>query len=442
MASSGKEKFDKYFKNKTVEVTIKAKPGEQIRIYDAKGSVIHQLRAGDPITVPAADTYQARYYIEFIKNSKKTAGFVSETNVSKPISGKTGGATELLGIQASTLITRGQKAQYDYMGKKVSGYRFDNPRALADSVLSAFKTNRAVNRDDSGIIAAFEAYFKQTDPSTIVWNSEIAPHEINELGKYLGELLLGYMALKSKRIQTPLSGQPKEFFVPDDPSFKGVDTFMVTSAGTFPISNKFGVGAKASFFGNILPQSLDMYNTLPRGTLRDLATTAKSINIGSNDLLKNKGAKEIVYEYGVRHILGLKEKDVPKSYDVYNDIRSANGDMKKLNQHSRNVVGAIQAQNPEKNILNALPKSVTAYFTRTIADQLNSDAASIDKMLELVAGKGFYQANLDINAWRAGKIQYRITPSGQAAIKVIGSKSAIDNIEASQGLVNYEVKPL
>lgn len=441
MASSGKEKFDKYFKNRTVEVKIKAKPGERIRVYDLKGSVIDQLEAGAAITVPAASEYQSRYLVEYKKGGKSISGYVSEANVGKPINPKAGGATEVLGIQASTLITRGTKAQMNYMGKMVSGYKFTSAKALADSILASFKTNRNVNRDDSGIIAAFEAYFKQSDPGKITWNSEVAAFEINELGKYLGELLLGYMALKTGRSPAPFAGKPKEFFVPDDPSFKGVDTFLLTSSGLYPISNKFGVGAKASFFGNLLPVALDQYSTLPHNSvLKNLANTAKSINISSSDLLRNKGAKEIVYEYGVRNILGLSTKDVPKSYDVYNDIRSAQGDMSKLNLHSRNVVGAIQSQGPEQNVARVLPKSVTAYFTRTIASQLMADAKSVDRMLEIVAGKNFYQANLDIDAWKNGKITYKITKSAEADIKVIGSKSAIDNIEASQGLVNYEVK--
>ena len=85
MASSGKEKFDKYFKNRTVEVKIKAKPGERIKVYDLKGSVIDQLEAGAAITVPAASEYLARYLVEYKKGGKSISGYVSEANVGKPI---------------------------------------------------------------------------------------------------------------------------------------------------------------------------------------------------------------------------------------------------------------------------------------------------------------------------------------------------------------------
>ena len=61
-------------------------------------------------------------------------------------------------------------------------------------------------------------------------------------------------------------------------------------------------------------------------------------------------------------------------------------------------------------------------------------------MLDVLAGKEFYQANLNIDRWKKGEIIYSLTKSGDVSINIIGSKSAITDIDAKQGLINYELK--
>jgi hypothetical protein len=75
-----------------------------------------------------------------------------------------------------------------------------------------------------------------------------------------------------------------------------------------------------------------------------------------------------------------------------------------------------------------------------MADRLNSDGKSVEAMIEILAGKNFWQANLDIMEWKKGNIKYRMVSSGKASVQIIGSKSAIDDIDAKQGMVNYEVR--
>ena len=261
------------------------------------------------------------------------------------------------------------------------------------------------------------------------------------MGKYLGELLLGYIILKSPSSYPVIKGTPKYFFIPDDPSFKGVDTFIKTTTGLYPVSNKFGVGAKASFFGNLLPIALEKYQYLPsNSTIKKIADITKKLNISSADLLRNKGAKNIVYEYGTRVILGVPATKVKNTYDVYTNIKTSVAS-KNLTKESSTVIDAIKSiKNLETNIKINLPKSITAFFNRQIAAELNSDSKSLNFMLDVLAGKEFYQANLNIDRWKKGEIIYSLTKSGDVSINIIGSKSAITDIDAKQGLINYELK--
>lgn len=441
MASSGKEKFEKYFKGKEISTFVKGKANQQVKITNEKGIVIDTIYANTPITVPAVKDFSSKYKILYKKNNKQTIGYIHESFVSKPIDTSKGGATELLGIQSNTLITLGKKDIFEYNGMKISGYSFTTASQLANSILANLRKNPKVNRDNSGILSVLENYFKSSDPKKITWNKEVLPSEINELGKYLGELLLGYIILKSPSSYPVIKGTPKYFFIPDDPSFKGVDTFIKTTTGLYPVSNKFGVGAKASFFGNLLPIALEKYQYLPsNSTIKKIADITKKLNISSADLLRNKGAKNIVYEYGTRVILGIPATKVKNTYDVYTNIKTSVAS-KNLTKESSTVIDAIKSiKNLETNIKINLPKSITAFFNRQIAAELNSDSKSLNFMLDVLAGKEFYQANLNIDRWKKGEIIYSLTKSGDVSINIIGSKSAISDIDAKQGLINYELK--
>ena len=94
---------------------------------------------------------------------------------------------------------------------------------------------------------------------------------------------------------------------------------------SIPISSKYGVGAKAAFFGNLLPAGIKNYTDIRVGNsvFSQLAKTAKTINITAKTLEGNRGAKEILYEYGIRSILGINRQKVPRTYDVYNKMRIA-----------------------------------------------------------------------------------------------------------------------
>ena len=115
MASSGKEKFEKYFKGKEISTFVKGKANQQVKITNERGIVIDTIYANTPITVPAVKDFSSKYKILYKKNNKQTIGYIHESFVSKPIDTSKGGATELLGIQSNTLITLGKRIYLSIM---------------------------------------------------------------------------------------------------------------------------------------------------------------------------------------------------------------------------------------------------------------------------------------------------------------------------------------
>ena len=91
----------------------------------------------------------------------------------------------------------------------------------------------------------------------------------------------------------------------------------------------------------------------------------------------------------------------------------------------------------ERDIIAKLPKSATAFFCRAIAKRLNDDKMAMDQMREILAGKNYWQANLNKGEWNKGVVSFKFSNSGQASLKIFGNKSATDDIDAKQGMVNY-----
>ena len=122
--------------------------------------------------------------------------------------------------------------------------------------------------------------------------------------------------------------------------------------------------------------------------------------------------------------------------DVYEQIR-----MGKLGPEAKIAVAAMKDQAKKhavsSTILSSLPQSASAYFNTTLATRLNSDAASIRAIGQVLNAKNYWQANLDKREWMNGQIRFRLTNSGNAKITIEGKKSAANDITAKQGWVNY-----
>ena len=130
------------------------------------------------------------------------------------------------------------------------------------------KNNRNVSKN---IVDSFTEWGKDGNWNEIKWIGNIPNNEMNQLGKYVGEVITGIMGFTHRRSLSwrgfdPLTGGIKQFCVPTDPAFTGVDVFFVMNDGSIvSISNKYGKGAAASFFANLLPYVMISRSVVPEG---------------------------------------------------------------------------------------------------------------------------------------------------------------------------------
>lgn len=353
------------------------------------------------------------------------------------------GASENLGIQAVNLIRGGKFEKRMLNGSEVECAVFNNKNQLHKSIIEALDSNPKVGNH---IVDTLDDYFKG-NLKKIEWDSSIRQSDINEVGKYVGELIIGYVALANKHqgiISTNIFGTSRvaEFIIPNDPLFAGVDSaFILTNEETVPISSKLGKGAKASVFSNLLPTLFDTRSK--RTVAHDIVKVAKKAGISKKDLLSKRGGKDIVYEYGVRSILGLTSSVVSDPMDVYQTLRaySRSGNLEDLTEEAKVVVEALsEHKEVSPNVKIKLPLSTTTAFTRIMATRLNDDRKTHTVVTEILSGKDFWQANLNKPSWNRGDVRYQMLRSGHATVQFIGDKAAIGDIEAKQGLLNYELK--
>jgi hypothetical protein len=186
-----------------------------------------------------------------------------------------------------------------------------------------------------------------------------------------------------------------------------------------PISNKFGEGAKASFFSNLLPKIVANRKEIKKSwALWNIVKAASEVDFDESR------AKEIVYNYGVRTSLSIPKEEIAQPFvEVYKAIVSGG-----RSAAVRRVVDTIKRQTDRRSVLDLLTHqngyaSITGYFTRTIATDLNNCPNSIEFLKELIAGKKFYQANLNIQNWMKGEVEYNYVSSGKVNLKIFGDKS-------------------
>ncbi len=177
--------------------------------------------------------------------------------------------------------------------------------------------------------------------------------------------------------------------------------------------------------------------TLSNSPLKELVKVAESL--GVTVAIAKKGgpkgkAKPIIYEYGIRKLLKFSKAQIRDPYnDVYEPLRQG-----KATPTTRKVVAAIEKYSGvDAVVVKNLPKSVTAFFCREIAKEFNASKGANEDMAKILAGKNYWQANLNDRKWFDGDVDYRMTNSGKVKINVIGSKAPTTDIVASQGLINY-----
>ena len=393
---------------------------DRIKVKNRSGAIFKFKKSGK--------TYAIVYYGRSVTSSTKISG----GDLNLEYSGRKG-ATENLKITSDKLIKYGSFEKRMLNGQEVECGVFYKASELQNSILRALKENPDVGPH---VYDAVNDFFinKKTSFS---WDG-FRESDINELGKYLGELLIGVLVLDNRIpghfSQNIFAGVPvTDFLVPNDPSFSGVDSAFTRKDSTLiPISSKLGSGAKASFFSNFLPKIIDKRN-LPKSVIGDIAQAARDVNVTKQMLDKKGGAKQTVYEYGIRNILGLDKRTIPDSYKIFQDAKAKNITPELI------LVMAEVVKHPDiaQNVKDQLPASLTAAFTREMASRLNSDGPSKIIVEEVAAGKRFYQANLDLAKWKRGEIFFKLLLSGDSVVSFIGNKAAIGDINAEQGILNY-----
>ena len=364
---------------------------------------------------------------------KKSSEFGGGGAVKK--AGGAGGGSESMGIRAETMILGGKLEKVNFAGQPVECRTFTSSEQLVDSIIDGLDKN---NKVPKYIVEDFNKYKKAKRYDMFQWNESIPDNEMNQLGKYAGEVITGVVGMKDafRKALSPnilKSGRVDKFCVPTDPAFTGVDVFFLMKGGdVVPVSNKYGKGAAASFFANVLPKA--MKSKLRSSPLKDFADVAKQF--ATAEKMEGRGApsKEILYEYGCRNLLKISKAKIKDPYkEVYEPIKAG-----KQTPATRVVIAAIEKYSGVDDVvIKNLPNSVTAFFCREVAKTMNKSKPAIDDLKEILAGKNYFQANLNINDWFTGKVNYRIVNSGDVKVEIIGSKAPTTDITAKQGLINY-----
>lgn len=433
MAKTGAVKWEHYFKGRDVDTFVKANSKTtEGRNKTEDGQV---LAHGTPITVFGGNEYTPRLRIAWDNGMK--VGTLPIDCIDKP--GKTNVRMQ---IEATKLIKLGHNETVPILFgvKDVKCKCFYTKEEIAKSVLHGLENEPSV---PEYVTEQMLDYFMNNlnGDYNFVWSRSIQDGIKKQLGTYVGEMLVGYIGLAGAPTghmsQNIMKSNNKCFIIPDDPSFAGVDSAFLNKDGTYvPISSKYGRGALASIWANIIPVAKKYYSSLPDGVLKDLVDAADAV--GGNP---DRKGKEIVYRYGIHNI--LERKDIANPYDVFTAYKSG-----KPGNYASVVHEAIayvkkggDGKESSANVLisNAKNggKSLTAILSRGIADRLNNDTKSLEAAKALIAGKDFYQANLDDTKFVRGQLYFRITKAAEMDLSFSGSKASTSNIDASQGTVNY-----
>lgn len=447
MSSSGEPAWKKYFEGSDVKTTVK-KSGN---LLNAKTySSLVSLSEGDEIEVLKQDTYNTYRrgtspHVRVIYDTK--IGLFPFASVAKPLTSKPGKETvPRLNILAEDFIGEGKDDKVNLSTGLEPVKVISTIKQIKNGVLDGLSIK---GKKYPVVKEQMEKFFTSGNYTEIDFTDVSDTHK-NELGTYFGEILIGLLAISGQTsVCHPnifLGKRVQDILVPTDNAFKGVDSFVrLTDGELIPISSKYGVGAKAAFFGNLLPAGMKNYADIRVGNsvFSQLAKTAKSINISAKTLEGKRGAKEVLYEYGIRKILGINKQNIPRTYDIFNKMRTgvSNSQTELVEEAIRDYTDKIEGgANIMDKIIENLPKSTSSFFSRAISKKLNSDTKSQTQMKEILAGKNFYQANLDDAKWRNGIVHFRLVNTGSIELKIIGSKASIGNINADQGTINYEIK--
>lgn len=329
-------------------------------------------------------------------------------------------------LDARVFTALGEDYDMPYYDGSVKTKRFSSAKDLEKSIIAGCMASPLLGESVAELVQGF------FDGRKVDWgNTPTAV--INKLAVYLGEVLVGWVFLSKKT--TLVTGytlgtrKPKYFIIPTDPAFSGVDSFVQFASGEkLAISSKAGAGAKASIFTNLVPNAIKMLSDQPKTSFTGFCKYLEDNNIKPTD------SKAAVWTYGIRNLLGLTVAKVADPVKLQSEIR--------LKQPSTELPLVLKELEKKYDLAAnekaALPDSLSVIFSKRIAEQFNKD--SLDQINNILQGKDYYQANLNTIDWTKGIIKFTFTKAGSGKVKVFGDKSAVTDITAKQGWINYEIK--
>lgn len=443
-ASQGFEKWKKYFADNKVTTTTSG--SNKIQLLDKNGKPLRGqfIPGGETITTLPADSYSPKVRIKWKGKTYR----IPLSKISKPRSTK--GATENLKINATRLASGANEEQVEWNNKKFSAFVFEDENELSDTVVKNYEAIPEIQHQVPETIPIITKLF---DTGKLSWKGlpEDKFYAKNELGKYLGEILIGWYALKN---EVDVFAGPaikdfvkqdesfQRFILPNDPSFSSIDSILEYEDGTLaPISSKSGAGAQASFFTGILDKILSGDVDVDPKETPLIASLAQRIrDEGGIKKLKTR-TKQSIYRYLIVDLLNLDPNKISpdvvlkqaiqfvRSGELGKELKVVVDAMKKYNWDDKNAIAALEK----------LPAAITGILTREIAYDLNNNPKSKDFSLEILGMKDFFQANLNLSKWKKGIVEFKIIKSGDSQIKFTGSKSSMVDVSAKQGTINYRI---
>lgn len=458
MTTRGIGAFNKYFADKAGKTTtVKAANAQLREVKDpnkrvpiAQGTVVELIKITNPIDYLARAPTKGSYVSETatmyvpVKVNNKT--FLIDVDfLTKP---RGEGISLDFKLQTRNLVNGAAEKTLDMLmglpNEKV--VEFTAADKLSQLMIQNVRANKLLDQSPDFKKSILD-YLASKKYDSITWLSTVTKSEKQQFAKTLGELIVGLIILSKKTgvitgTNPFVSKTVKKFIVPMREDFPGADSaFELNNGELVPVSSKSGVGAAASVWANILVPAMKSPQIFggKKSVFKDLYQTAKRINVGPDNFRGN--SLKVLYEYGVRDILGFDSKTVPDTYKVYEDFKRTD-DYKSYSAPTQKVFKALQtAMRAEQNnlALGKLDSSTTSWFGNKLGQRLQADKNSLDIMKEVLGAKDFYQANLLLNAdfFDKGQIRFNMVQSGDANLKVIGSKAGYDEISGAQGTLNY-----
>lgn len=347
--------------------------------------------------------YTPKYYV--LCNGR--AGYVSGRFIQKPKREK--GPTENLRIYAKDLGIWGKKESLYWRQELIECLSFVNSVSLKGSILYSLQKNKNISKE---IISQVEKRLDNLDKK-LFWDACVDYHEINEIGKYLNEVLIGVKLLSERKID--------KFMIPVSQTYPGIDSFGIKDNKTIPISSKYGEGARSQLFGLLgkLPQA----NFTPRTRNSQLYRLIVSYS-------KVSSQKMAVYDYALRKLLQL-DYDIDTVYEaLQNNV---------MISEVKAIKSLIMKTCSHEKVKDAFPNSVTSWLERLTIEALNACPMSVEVIKEHLEDMNLHQYHLDKNKWHDGEILYLEKQTWKCPFIFQVGKSLLNNLEANRGLLCYKI---